>query len=171
MPSLQTPVGPSDHAAGPADAPVTLVEYGDFQCPDCGQAEPILQEVRRRMGDRLRFVFREFPLTDIHEHALDAAVAAEFAAKGGQFWPLHDRMLAHQRALGRDDLVGYAEALGLDGDALRQAFDDRSTQQAVIEVERDGEASGVQGTPTLFLNGARYDGDFDADSIIAAAGA
>ena len=171
MPHLQTPVGPQDHAVGPADAPVTLVEYGDFQCPDCGEAEPILREVRRRMGDRLRFAFREFPLTDLHAHALDAAVAAEFAAKHDRFWPLHDRMLANQEALTRADLRGYVQDLGLDPEALARAFDDHAAREAVLRIEADGERSGVEGTPTLFLNGARYDGEFDAASIIAAAGA
>lgn len=171
MPHLQTPVGPSDHSAGPADAPVTLVEYGDFQCPSCGVAEPVLQQVRRKLGDRLRFVFREFPLTDMHPHALDAAIAAEFAAEHGQFWPLHDRMLADQLALTRPDLEGYVRELGLDPAALRQRFDDRAAADAVMRIEEDGVRSGVQGTPTLFLNGRRYDGEFDAASIIAAAGA
>ncbi len=171
MPHLQTPVGPADHAAGPEDAPVTLVEYGDFQCPTCGQAETILQRVRHRLGNRLRFVFREFPLTDIHSHALDAAVAAEFAGEHGQFWPLHDRMLENQEALTRSDLEGYVRDLGLDPEALRKAFDDRGTVESIMKGEEDGERSGVEGTPTLFLNGVRYEGEFDAESIIAASGA
>lgn len=170
MPQLQTPVSEKDRTVGPADAPATLVEYGDYQCPTCGEAEPILQEVRRAMGDRLRFAFRDFPLTDIHSHALDAAVAAGFAAKHGQFWPMHDALLAHQRRLSRPDLEGYAQTLGLDGAALRKEFDDPTVAEAVMEEFRDGEASGVRGTPTLFVNGARYDGEFDASSIIAALG-
>ena len=171
MPHLRTPVGPNDHSDGPADAPVTLVEYGDFQCPTCGEAEPILREVRQRMGGRLRFVFREFPLTDIHPHALDAAIAAEFAAGHGQFWPLHDTLLDHQQALTRADLEGYVGELGLDPAALRRAFEDPASVDPIRKAEEDGVRSGVQGTPTLFLNGQRYEGDFDADSIIAAAGA
>ncbi len=168
---LKTPVSEHDHVVGPADAPVTLVEYGDYQCPDCGEAEPILREVRQRMGGRLRFVFRNFPLTDIHRHALDAAGTAEFAAESGKFWPMHDMLLQNQEALSRTDLAGYAQSLGLDPEGLRWALDDREKTEAFMAEKQDGVESGVQGTPTIFLNGVRYDGAFDAASIIRAASA
>ena len=165
------PIKDSDHADGPADAPVTLVEYGDYQCPDCGRAEPILREVRERMGDRLRFVFRNFPLMDIHPFALGAAVAGEVAAAQDAFWPMHDLLLQNQRALDRDDLVGYAGRLGLDVDEFREALDSRALQDKIRQQASEGEKDGVSATPTLFLNGQSYDGPMDADAIIAAAGA
>ena len=156
-----------DHAIGPADAPTTLLEYGDYQCPDCGEAEPILQEVRERMGDRLRFVFRNFPLIDLHENALAAAEAAEAADAQGKFWPMHDLLLANQESLTREDLEGYAQRLDLDTDAFRQALDGQTAKKAIMEEEAEGERSGVEGTPTIYINGVRYDGRFDAESIFA----
>ena len=111
MSTLTMPVGERDHAQGPADAPVTLVEYGDYECPYCGMAYPIVKQVQARFGDRLRFVFRNFPLTEIHPHALHAALAAEAAGSQGQFWPMHDAIFQHQHSLGDADLTRLAEGL------------------------------------------------------------
>ena len=165
------PITDADHADGPADAPVTLVEYGDYQCPDCGAAEPILRTVRERMGDRLRFVFRNFPLMDVHPFALGAAVASEAAAAQGAFWPMHDLLLQNQEALDKEDLLEYAGRLGLDLDKFREALDSRALEDQVRKEAKEGEKDGVSATPTLFLNGQAYDGPMDADAIIAASGA
>src|SRR5436853_2466696 len=112
--TLTPPVGERDHVQGPANAPVTLVEYGDFECPHCGAAFPVVKGIQRSMGADLRFVYRHFPLTRMHEHAEHAAEMAEAAAQHGTFWPMHDLLLEHQEALEDDDLVGYAEKLGID---------------------------------------------------------
>lgn len=165
MPRLAEPVSEKDHASGPADAPLVLVEYGDYQCPDCGEAEPILQAVRKGLGDRLRFVFRDFPLTDIHPNALPAAAAAWAAAAQGRFWPMHDLLLQNQSALSTRDLEGYAERLGLDAGEFRQTLRDRSTVEGIMSAAG---ASGVHETPTLFVNGVLYDGPFETGAIVAA---
>jgi protein-disulfide isomerase len=115
-PVLTPPVSMDDHAQGPATAPVTLVEHGDFECPDCGQAYPIVKAVQQNFDDQLRFVYRQFPLTQIHPHAEHAAEASEAAAAQEAFWPMHDMLFEHQHALGDDHLVAYAGALGLDVD-------------------------------------------------------
>ena len=114
MSSLAPPVGPADHAHGPADAPVTLVEYGDYECPHCGLAHPIVKAVESRLGDRLRFVFRHFPISSNHPHAQHAAEMAEAAAERGKFWEMHDLLYGNQDALEDEDLLGYAGSLGID---------------------------------------------------------
>ena len=165
--ALRIPVSAQDHAQGPADAPVTLVEYGDYQCPYCFQAYPIVQALQQRLGDQLRVVFRNFPLTEIHSHALHAAVAAEsVGAQLGNdaYWRMHDMIYEHQQdsptALSDDHLARYGAAVGAD--AARIARDLKS--DAFVErVQADftgGVRSGVNGTPTFFINGARYDGDW-----------
>lgn len=165
------PITDADHVAGPADATVTLVEYGDFQCPDCGRAEPVLREVRERMGERLRFAFRNFPLIDIHEHALGAAEAAEAADAQGEYWPMHDLLLQNQRNLTRRDLEDYAERIGLDLTAFRKALDGYDARGKVMREVDEASAAGIHATPTLFLNGVLYEGPLAADAIISAAGA
>src|SRR5271165_3448730 len=112
--TLAPPVSARDHTEGPANAPLTLVEYGDYECPYCGAAYPILKEVQARLGDALRFVFRNFPLAEMHPHALLAAEAAEAAGGQGHFWPMHDTLFEHQNALGLAQLRGYAKKLRLD---------------------------------------------------------
>lgn len=171
--SLRPRVSARDHVRGGGDAAVTVVEYGDYQCPYCARAHPIVQALRARVGDRLRFVFRNFPLTQIHRHALRAAEAAEsVAAHAGPaaFWAMHDLLFTHQRdsadALDAPHLVAYAEQAGADGgvvarDLERDAFADR-----VREDFSGGVRSGVNGTPTFFIDGERYDGDWtDADAF------
>jgi Na+/H+ antiporter NhaA len=167
-PDLADAVDPDrDHVRGPAGAPVTLVEYGDFECPYCGRAEPAVRALVAGFGDELRFVFRHLPLTDVHEHAQLAAEAAEAAGAQGKFWEMHDRLFAHQDALSRDDLEGHAAALGLD--VGRFAAELRTGVHAP-RVARDvdgADASGVAGTPTFFVNGRRHDGAYDLDRLTA----
>jgi protein-disulfide isomerase len=167
-PALTLPVGPRDHAEGPADAPVTLVEYGDYECPHCGRAYPIVKEVQRRLGSRLRFVFRNFPLAESHPHALHAAEAAEGAAVQGRFWEMHDTLFEHQQALDDRDLIGYAAALGLDDARLGEELRMHAHAARVREDFSSGVRSGVNGTPTFFLNGFRYDDRWDAETLVEA---
>ena len=160
---LRIPVTAQDHAQGPADAPVTLVEYGDYECPHCGRAHPIVQEVQRRLGDRLRLVWRNFPLTEIHPHALHAAEAAESVGEQlgeAGYWPMHDAIFEHQHALSDAHLAQYAAAVGADAERVRR---DLEADAHVGRIEADfsgGVRSGVNGTPTFFVNGARFDGDW-----------
>jgi protein-disulfide isomerase len=156
--ALTPPVGERDHVAGPADAPVTLVEYGDLECPYCRMAHPIVQAARRKLGDELRFVFRHFPLAEVHPHARHAAEAAEAAGEQGKFWEMHDRIFQNQHALEDADLVSYARQLHLDGERVAEALRAGVYAARVREDFRSGVRSGVNGTPTFFINGARYDG-------------
>jgi protein-disulfide isomerase len=153
-------VGKDDHTDGPADAAVTLVEYGDYECPSCGAAYPLLKEIRARMGDQLRFVFRNFPLSEMHPHAEHAAEAAEDAAVHGRFWEMHDTLFEHQRALDDSHLVSYGRKLGLDAREVETALQDGRFESRVQRDVESGERSGVGGTPTFFINGSRFDGDW-----------
>jgi protein-disulfide isomerase len=166
---LIPPVGPDDHAAGPADAPVTLVEYGDFECPYCGMAYPIVQAIQQKLGDRLRFVYRHFPLKEAHPHAQHAAEAAEAAAAHGKFWEMHDTLFERQHALEDDDLVRYARDLGLDAARVARELAEGAHARSVRDDFRSGVRSGVNGTPTFFVNGERYDGAWaDEPSFVRA---
>lgn len=164
-PSLTVPVGPDDWTAGPEQAPVNFVEYGDFECPSCGQMEPVLRAIRDWGGDNLRFVFRHFPLTGSHPHAELAAEAAEAAGAQGAFWPMHDTLMANQQALASSDLTQYAAQLGLDVNAFNAALENHTYQPEVQADFMSGVRSGVGGTPTFYINGVRYDGDYDEDSL------
>jgi protein-disulfide isomerase len=168
MSGLRIPVGADDHAAGPADAPVTLVEYGDYQCPYCGAAHPVLKAVQKHFGARLRFVFRNFPITELHPHALEAAAAAEFAAVHGKFWPVHDGLYEFQTRLGMPLYERLVGAQGLSGDDLRAAL---AAGENIDRIQADfqgGVRSGVNGTPSFFINGRRHDDGADFDSLVAA---
>jgi protein-disulfide isomerase len=167
-PQLKPPVSDRDHAQGPADAKVTLVEYGDYECPHCGRAHPIVKTVQKRLGSRLRFVFRNFPLSNVHPHAEAAAEAAEAAGAQGQFWEMHDVIFENQDALETDDLLRYAEDLGLDVERFASELDREVYADRVREDFRSGVRSGVNGTPTFFINGARFDGSWDAAGLLAA---
>jgi protein-disulfide isomerase len=158
--SLKIAVSASDHIAGGASAHVVLVEYGDYQCPYCGQAAPIVKRVQAAMGDRLKFVFRNFPLTEAHPDALAAAKAAEAAALQGKFWEMHDLLYENQDALDRDSLLGYAKDLRLDVAKLEQDFSDEKILERIEHDFEGGVRSGVNGTPSFFINGSRYDGDW-----------
>jgi protein-disulfide isomerase len=157
MSQLSKPVTFADHAQGPQDAPVTLVEYGDFECPHCGAAHPIIKTIQRHLGDRLRFVYRHFPLTQIHPHAQHAAEMAEAAGYQGKFWAMHDTLFDNQAALEDEDLVAYAEALGIDGRWAASALVAHTFAENVRQDFITGVRSGVNGTPTFFVNGVRDD--------------
>ena len=157
-----------DHSQGSPDAAVTLVEYGDFQCSFCGAAHPVVQAVQKQMGDDLRFVFRNFPLTQIHEHAQKAAEAAESAGAQGKYWESHDLLFERQDALDRDDLIGYAKELGLDQARFAHDVDSDAFSGKIRSDFSGGVASGVNGTPSFFINGVRYDGPADVDAMLEA---
>lgn len=165
---LTLPVGDRDHTQGLPSASVTLVEYGDYECPYCGEAYAIVQEAQDRLGDRLRFVFRNFPLSNVHPHAEHAAEAAEAAGAQGAFWEMHDVLYEHQDALDDADLRHYAEELGLDLDRFDADMAGGRYAGRVREDFMSGVRSGVNGTPTFFINGDRYDGSWDAASLIPA---
>jgi protein-disulfide isomerase len=167
-PRLTRPVGPRDHALGPPDAPVTLVEYGDFECPNCGVAHHTVRSIVRRMGDRLRLVWRQFPIGNTHPHAEAAAEASEAAAAQGRFWPMHDRLLDHQDELEDEDLVEHAAEIGLDVDHFVRDLRDHVFRRRVREDLASGARSGVNGTPTFFVNGLRHDGGHDYRALTAA---
>jgi protein-disulfide isomerase len=156
-----------DHVRGPSDAPVTVVEYGDFECPYCGQAEPVVRELLAEFGD-VAYVWRHVPLNDVHPNAQLAAEAAEAAADQGAFWEMHDLLLAHQDALRSDDLIGYAEQLGLDLDRFSRALQEHSGAARVAEDVDSADLSGVSGTPTFFVNGRRHYGAYDIETLSAA---
>jgi protein-disulfide isomerase len=167
-PRLTLPVGERDHMQGPATAALTLVEYGDYECPYCGQAYPIVKDVQGRLGERLRFVFRNFPLAQAHPHAEHAAEAAEAAARQGRFWEMHDHLFEHQQHLDDEHLLQYADAIGLDRGRFDAAMRDHAEQARVREDFMSGVRSGVNGTPTFFINGVRHDDSWDAETLIAA---
>jgi protein-disulfide isomerase len=157
-----------DHVQGPADAPVTLVEYGDYECPYCGAAYPIVKELQARMGERLRFVFRNFPITTSHPHAEQAAEAAEAAAAQGRFWEMHDLLYENQKRLNDGDLHAYAEQLGLDVDLFDKELADHVQAPRVREDFMSGVRSGVNGTPSFYVNGTRHDDSYDLETLLAA---
>lgn len=169
--TLATPLGEHDHAQGAGDAPVTLVEYGDYQCPYCGTAHSIVKRVQKELGKQLRFVFRNFPLKEAHPHALHAAIAAEAVAAHGEvaFWKMHDALYEHQDALADDELTTYAKTLGVPAAEITSAFAGGSAADKVRSDFRGGIRSGVNGTPTFFINGDRFDGNWaDVGAFVAA---
>src|SRR4051812_22768279 len=154
---LVVPVSAIDHMLGASHAPVTLVEYGDFECPNCKQAAPAVKLLRERFADEVRFVYRHFPLEEVHPHALDAALAAEAAAGQGKFWPMHDLLFENQRHLKLNQLRGYAERLELDMVRYDADMADTVYLQRVREDIESGRASGVRATPTFYVNGMIQD--------------
>ncbi|MDO8188173.1 Na+/H+ antiporter NhaA [Conexibacter sp. JD483] len=163
---LDPPVDPArDHVRGPVDAPMTLVEYADFECPFCGRATGMVKELRRRFGDDLRYVIRHLPLVDVHPHAELAAQAMEEAGDQGRFWELHDKLFDHQDELEFEDLLGYAGKLGIDVEEMARALQDGRHLRRVQEDVMSAEASGARGTPTFFVNGRRHVGSYDAESL------
>jgi len=166
--TLTPPVGKRDHVQGPADAPVTLVEYGDFECSYCAAAYLIVKKVQEAMGDRLCFVFRHFPLTQIHPHAEAAAEASEAAGAQGQFWQMHDLLYKNQQALDPMHLLGYAEELGLDTKRFVPELEEHVYHARVREDFMSGVRSGVNGTPAFFINAIRYDGSWDLVPLLQA---
>ena len=165
---LASPVDPErDHIRGPMDAPVTLLEYGDFECPYCGRAEPVIRDLLADFGD-LRYVWRHLPLNDVHVHTQLAAEAAEAAARQDAFWPMYDLLLTHQETLEEPDLVRYAEELGLDVDRFEDDLRRHTTAPRIAEDVDSADLSGVTGTPSFFINGRRHYGAYDIDTLSAA---
>ena len=162
MSHLTPPLGPHDHTQGPPGALVTLVEYGDFECPHCGAAYPVVKAIQQAMGSKLLFAYRNFPLTRIHPHAEHAAEMAEAAGEHGQFWGMHDLLFEHQDALEDDQLIAYAKTLGIDPEWAAQALTEGRYEPRVRADFASGVRSGVNGTPTFFINGLRYEGGADA---------
>jgi protein-disulfide isomerase len=165
---LVLPVSERDHLRGPDSAPVTLLEYGDYECPYCGQAFVILHELEGLAGGVMRCAFRNFPLTSVHPHAQHAAEAAEAAGGQGRFWDMHDTLYENQQALDDEDLWRYAAELELDMDRFTRDMTERRYAPRVREDFVSGVRSGVNGTPTLFINDVRYGGSYDLDSLLAA---
>ena len=165
---LALPVSNRDHSTGPADAPITLVEYGDYECPDCLNAQPILAELRRQIGDRLRIVFRHFPLSSVHHRASAAAVAAEAAAAQGKFWEMHESLFKHQNELADTDLTHLALRLGLELYRFQRDSESDAYARRIRDDYEGGVQSGVKGTPTFFINDRRYRGAKDVPSLLAA---
>jgi protein-disulfide isomerase len=165
MSKLKVPVGPDDHAQGPADAPVTLLEYGDYECPHCGHAYPIVKALQERFGKQLRFAFRNFPLREIHPNAEVAAETAEFAAAHDKFWDMHDLIFENQNSLSEQMLGELAHRLTLDSQALKDALKSGAFAKRVQADFSSGVRSGVNGTPTFFINSQRHDGDFELETL------
>lgn len=168
MADLTPPISAEDHVDGPESAELELVMYGDFQCPYCTAAYPIVRRIREQLGGRLLFAFRHFPLREIHPLAERAAEAAEAAAAQGAFWQMHDRMYESGGALSREDLIGYAHELGLDSDRVAAELDSGVHRPRVERDFDSGIASGVTGTPGFFVGGRLHGGSFDAQSLRAA---
>jgi protein-disulfide isomerase len=167
--ALTVPVSDDrDHTQGLPDAPVTLVEYGDYQCPYCGRAYPIIKDVQAELGDRLRFVFRNFPITTSHPNAEQAAEAAEAAGAQGRFWEMHDLLYENQSRLDLDGLLGHAERLALDVERFERELADNVYAERVHEDFMSGVRSGVNGTPTFYVNGVRHDDSYERGTLIAA---
>jgi protein-disulfide isomerase len=169
-PKLEIPVTPGrDHIEGPVNASLTLVEYGDYQCPYCGAAYPQVKRVQKELGSNLRFVFRNFPLTNMHEHAMNAAETAEAASDQGKFWPMHDFLYEHQATLGDPSVaLGYAKKLGLDGQKFEREIAQHVYQKRIKDDFMGGVRSGVNGTPTFYINRIRHDGEAIASALVEA---
>jgi protein-disulfide isomerase len=161
-------VGPRDHVQGPATARVTLVEYGDFECPECGRAHPVIKAIQKAFGPNLRFVFRHFPLLASHPHAAAAAEAAEAADAQGKFWEMHDRLFEHQEALDDMGLRRHARKVGLDLERFERDLRTRAHEARVREDAAEGARSGVKGTPSFFINGASYAGSLEREALVLA---
>jgi protein-disulfide isomerase len=168
MSKLSIAVGRQDHVRGSPKAPMTLVEYGDFECPYCGRAYGILRDIEGEMGPQLCVVFRHFPLASIHPHAEAAALAAEAAGAQGRFWEMHDALYENQNALDDDDLLRYAEALDLEPMEFEKALRAATFLLRIKEDFMSGVRSGVNGTPTFFINGERHEGSYEYPVLIRA---
>ncbi|ADW68314.1 DsbA family protein [Granulicella tundricola] len=164
---LTVPVGPKDHTQGPTDAPITLVEYGDFQCPSCGSAYTVVKKLQRHFGKRLRFVFRHFPLTDMHPMAEPAAEAAEYAATESEekFWAMHDLLFENQQTLSTDLFADLAEELELDATKLEKAVHTHKFKSRIAADLESGDASGLTGTPTFYINGHQHKTAYDYTTL------
>jgi protein-disulfide isomerase len=164
-PLLKPPLGDRDHIKGSADAPIELVEYGDFECPHCGRAAAVVNELTAELGERLRFAFRHFPLSKMHPHARMAAQAAEAAGAQGKFWEMHDLLFAKASALEPQNLVEYAVLLELDILRFESELTSEKYAGRVQEDVASGVRSGVNGTPTFFVNGKRHNGAYTLEAL------
>jgi len=162
---LLLPIRSVDHVHGPEDAPYTLVEYGDYECPDCGRLYVVLRDLQQDIASRLRIVFRQYPLSGIHRHAQQAAEAGEAAGAQGKFWEMHNLLFERQQALRTKDLICYAEELALDVERFRDELENKKYSDRVRADFLAGVQNGVYGTPGLFLNGVRYDGEWGKESL------
>jgi protein-disulfide isomerase len=165
MATLRVPVSPNDHIKGNPDAPVTLVEYGDYECPHCAAAHPVVKRLQQHFGSELRYVYRHFPLSEIHPHAEGAAETAEFAGEHNSFWDMHDLLFVNQDRLGVPMLLAAAETLGLSEQELREALAREAYAPKIRSDFVGGIYSGVNGTPTFFIGKVRHDGPFDYNSL------
>jgi protein-disulfide isomerase len=168
MAALKVAVSEADHVQGPANAEITLVEYGDYECPHCGRAHPIVKRVQKHFGKRLRFVFRNFPLAEMHPHAEGAAEAAEFCGSQGKFWEMHDLLFENQERLSGPLYLELAQKIEVAPAALRASLEKREFLTRVKADFTGGVRSGVNGTPTFFINGLRHDGAFDYEDLVEA---
>ena len=163
---LSEPVGPRDHSLGSPDAPITIVEYGDYECPDCFNFVPIIRQVRQKLGERLLFVFRHFPRSNIHPNASMAAEVAEAAGDQGKFWEMHEALFKHQKELAELDLTHLALSVGLEIYRFESSRSSNLHRRRIQDDYQSGVRSGVTKTPTLFINGLRYDGAIEAQAIV-----
>jgi protein-disulfide isomerase len=175
MSKLRAPVSDTDQQTGNLNASVTLLEYGDYQCPHCGHAHPLVNKLLHDMGKYIRFVFRNFPLSEVHPLAEDAAVVAEAAGRQGKFWEMHDTIYKHQLTMTEDSFARYVSSLGLDPKKMQADIEDEAIIKKVEDDFESGVKSGVNGTPTFFLNGERlnsYDGTYESlkEAVDAALG-
>jgi protein-disulfide isomerase len=168
MATLKIPITPEDHAQGLENAEVSLVEYGDYECPHCARAYPIVKQVQKHFKKSLRFIFRNFPLSEMHANAEAAAEVAEFAGSQGKFWEMHDLLFENQERLGDALFAELGERLKFSATALRQALEQKTFEARVRSDFKGGVRSGVNGTPTFFINGVRHDGSFDYDTLVTA---
>ena len=165
---LTPPLSARDHIQGSPEASIVLVEYGDYECPYCGEAYPVVKELQQRLKGKMSFVFRNFPLANAHPHAEFAAEAAEAAAGQGKFWEMHDVLYENQQALEPENLLEYGSALGLEMPRFTKEMNEHVYAPRVREDFRSGVRSGVNGTPTFFINGVRYNGSYDLRSMLTA---
>ncbi len=164
---LSVPVNENDHIQGKINAPITMVEYGDYQCPYCGQAYYIVKKVQEYFGDQLRLVFRNFPLAEMHEYAFNAAQSAEIAAIYDKFWEMHDLLFENQENLDTDSLISYAGQLGIDQNEFAEKLESNELAQYVKNQFMSGVESGVNGTPSFYINDYKYEGPWDYENLLS----
>ncbi len=165
---LKPPVNEKDHVQGNANARIELVEYGDYECPHCGRAYPIIKKIQQQMGNDLKFIFRNFPISEAHPHAEAAALAAEAAALQQKFWEMHDMIFEHQDQLEWEHLLAYAQALKLDLNRFKSDVKSKALQDKIEADFESGIRSGVNGTPSLFINGKKFEGDWAGGELMEA---
>lgn len=165
MTQLFLPVNIQDHVYGNSNAPLELIEYGDYECPYCGKAYPIVKSIKQKLGSDLKFVFRNFPLSKIHPHAFSAAVATEAAARQDKFWQMHDIIFENQKTLSIENIIQFATTIGLDLDRFQNDMQQKELADKVSKDFESGMRSGVNKTPTFFINGKKYDGDWMGDQL------